>query len=76
MAEQMSPELRELKRQTRMMAEKEANRAAGGGALIGIVIVLVLLFNAVVLPTWAMFGLPLVLGFVAYRGAYNRYTRG
>jgi hypothetical protein len=77
MAEELSPELRELKRQTRIMAEKEATRAASGGLLIGVLIVVGLLYaNAKALPVWAVIAIPVVIGVLAYRGAYKRHTEG
>lgn len=71
-----SPETRELKKQTRMMAERDAWLAGGGGFLIGI---LVWLGLAVMMPDLAangiaMLAIPFTLAVVGYRYEYRRLT--
>lgn len=73
-----SPELRELKRQTRMMAEKEATRAATGGLFLGIVADIVIASNRpeMVPWPWVYWALPIGLAVLAYIGTMKRHTDG
>lgn len=75
MKQQMSPELRELKKQTRIQAERSALFSWIGGALIGVIISLVLALNMVPLPWWAFLAIPVGLGVAAYYAELHRLTR-
>lgn len=73
-----SPELRELKRQTRMMAEKEATRAASGALVLGIIADVAIVLNKPELMPWPWlyWALPIGLGVLAYYGTMKRHTEG
>jgi 4-hydroxybenzoate polyprenyltransferase len=63
------PHLSELKKQTRMMAEKEAFKMAAGGLILGIVM-------GVYTGSLAVFFLaPIVLAFAFYWSTFRKYTK-
>ncbi len=71
----MSAELLELKKQTRIMARREANRAAGLGFAIGLLAGGFVFFLAPSEATMATVAIaPLVCAVVGYRLAMRRLT--
>lgn len=65
----------ELRKQTCIPAEKSATDTAVGGALLGLVLIVVLVVYEVTLPWWGWISIPFVLGLLAYLGEYHRLTK-
>jgi hypothetical protein len=68
-------ELRELKKQTRLLAKRDAEKAGGAGAAIGIVLgIAMLLVWPSAISVIALFCLPLICGIALYRRTMQRLT--
>lgn len=74
-----SPELRELKKHTRVMAKKEANRAGAGGCVLGAMLGGVIVFLGAAYSPWALaIGavLPVVCAVLFYRLEFKEVVDG
>lgn len=72
--------LRELKKQTRMMADREAFKSCVAIIWVSLIGTFLLAFNFPDIPVvgspWFILGAPLALGLLAYWAVYVERTRG